>query len=307
MAAHPANDSDTDSILRTIRKRITYANVMATFAVFLALGGGAYAATRLPKNSVGTAQIKNRAVTPAKLNRASLAALSTTQSQGGQTGPQGPVGATGPQGLDGPAGDQGPAGAKGEKGDAGERGEAGGSGSTGPEGPRGPEGEPGEPGEPGPMGAQGPTGAEGPRGATGLTGSRGEKGEKGEKGEAGEPGPLLATLPSGKTLKGTFELRGFNQYVVDAITFQFPLPTVVVAYFPASSNPTECPGSVAEPKARPGAFCVYPYTEANVAQSIVFDPAALQAGHAGRFGAVLNAKNSGEEVVDYGTWAVTSP
>jgi hypothetical protein len=50
-----------------IRTHLTYANVMATIAVFMVLGGGAYAATKLPKNSVGSAQFKNNAVTKAKL------------------------------------------------------------------------------------------------------------------------------------------------------------------------------------------------------------------------------------------------
>ena len=45
-----------------IRGRLTYANVMATVAVFIALGGGAYAATTLPRNSVGSTQIKKGAV-----------------------------------------------------------------------------------------------------------------------------------------------------------------------------------------------------------------------------------------------------
>ena len=39
-----------------IRRQLTYANVMATVAVFLALGGGAYAAIKLPKNSVKAKQ-----------------------------------------------------------------------------------------------------------------------------------------------------------------------------------------------------------------------------------------------------------
>ncbi len=40
---------------------------MATIAVFLALGGGTYAATHLAKNSVGTKQLKNGAVTETKI------------------------------------------------------------------------------------------------------------------------------------------------------------------------------------------------------------------------------------------------
>jgi hypothetical protein len=42
-----------------IRRHLTYANVMATIAVFLVLGGGAYAAFHLPKNSVRSRNIVN--------------------------------------------------------------------------------------------------------------------------------------------------------------------------------------------------------------------------------------------------------
>lgn len=88
-----------------LRTRLTYANVMATIAVFLALGGGAYAAIKLPANSVGTKQIKRRAVTPAKLSKATRALLKA------QRGATGLPGATGPAGPAGPRGDAGPAGA----------------------------------------------------------------------------------------------------------------------------------------------------------------------------------------------------
>ena len=43
------------------------AMVVALIALFVALGGGAYATLGLPKSSVGTAQLKNGAVTRAKL------------------------------------------------------------------------------------------------------------------------------------------------------------------------------------------------------------------------------------------------
>jgi hypothetical protein len=73
-------------VLGSIRKRLTYANVMATLAVFIALGGVGYAAIKLPKNSVGTRQLKNRAVTTKKINKSTLKKLK------GTTGPQGPAG-----------------------------------------------------------------------------------------------------------------------------------------------------------------------------------------------------------------------
>jgi hypothetical protein len=51
-----------------LRGKLTYANVIATVALFVAMGGGAaYAATSLPKHSVGTPQIKAKAVTASKL------------------------------------------------------------------------------------------------------------------------------------------------------------------------------------------------------------------------------------------------
>ena len=47
---------------RRLRCHLSYANVMATVAVFVALGGGAYAATALPRGSVGRAQLRDHAV-----------------------------------------------------------------------------------------------------------------------------------------------------------------------------------------------------------------------------------------------------
>ena len=49
-----------------LRRHLTYANVMATAAVFLALGGVSYAAVVIPKNSVGNRQLKANAVTTEK-------------------------------------------------------------------------------------------------------------------------------------------------------------------------------------------------------------------------------------------------
>jgi hypothetical protein len=54
------------------RPSFTYANVIATLALFLALGGGAYAATQLPKNSVGSKQLKKNSVTAAKIQKGAV-------------------------------------------------------------------------------------------------------------------------------------------------------------------------------------------------------------------------------------------
>src|SRR5262245_58805993 len=50
-----------------MRNRLTYSNVVATLALFTVLGGASYAATNLPKNSVGTKQIKKNSVSTEKI------------------------------------------------------------------------------------------------------------------------------------------------------------------------------------------------------------------------------------------------
>jgi hypothetical protein len=112
--------------MKRFRPRLTYANVASTLCLFLVLGGGAaYAATQLPKNTVGSAQIRAGAVTPPKLSTTAKAALT------GAPGPQGPQGVQGALGPRGPEGEAGPRGFEGQR------------GLTGEPGPRGLEGEPG--------------------------------------------------------------------------------------------------------------------------------------------------------------------
>jgi hypothetical protein len=53
-------------------KRLTdhlRANVIGYLALFVALGGTGYAAVTIPRNSVGTRQLRNGAVTPVKLGK----------------------------------------------------------------------------------------------------------------------------------------------------------------------------------------------------------------------------------------------
>jgi hypothetical protein len=88
-------------MIRRIRPRLTYANVIATLALFLALGGGAYAAFKLPRNSVGSQQIKANAVSSSKVKDGSLLA---GDFKTGQI-PAGPRGLQGSPGLNGDKGD----------------------------------------------------------------------------------------------------------------------------------------------------------------------------------------------------------
>jgi hypothetical protein len=76
-------------------------------ALFVALSGTAYAAT-LPRNSVGTAQLKPNAVTTQKVKQGSLVLGDIKASQRddleGPAGPRGPAGPAGPAGAAGAAG-----------------------------------------------------------------------------------------------------------------------------------------------------------------------------------------------------------
>ncbi|MDX6609262.1 MAG: hypothetical protein QOF85_1187 [Solirubrobacterales bacterium] len=64
--------------MKQIRKRVTYANVMSSIAVFLVLGGGAaYAAKKIGSNeikgnSITTGKLKKEAVTSSKLKKNSV-------------------------------------------------------------------------------------------------------------------------------------------------------------------------------------------------------------------------------------------
>jgi hypothetical protein len=49
-------------MIERVRAHLSYANVMATLAVFIALGGASYAAFSLPRNSVGSRELKNQSV-----------------------------------------------------------------------------------------------------------------------------------------------------------------------------------------------------------------------------------------------------
>jgi len=55
-----------------LRPKLTYSNVIATIALFVALGGVATAATTLPRNSVGSKQLQNGSVNLRKLRNGAV-------------------------------------------------------------------------------------------------------------------------------------------------------------------------------------------------------------------------------------------
>jgi hypothetical protein len=91
--------------------------VVACIALIVALGGVGYAAVAIPKNSVGSAQVRNGSLQQSDLSKRTITALHGARGEQGTQGipgPKGNPGATGPRGLQGTPGAQG---SKGDKGD----------------------------------------------------------------------------------------------------------------------------------------------------------------------------------------------
>jgi hypothetical protein len=80
--------------MHRIRTKLTYANVVASLALFIALAGGtAFAASQFEKNSIPGRAIKQESIGPAKLSKAAKSTLV------GPAGPAGPAGAPGAPGA----------------------------------------------------------------------------------------------------------------------------------------------------------------------------------------------------------------
>jgi hypothetical protein len=103
-------------VLRAVRP--SPAIVIATIALLVALAGTGYAATSLPRNSVGNAQLQNNSVTTSKVKNRSLLKIDFAANQV-PSGPRGLKGSVGPPGPPGAAGARGPTGAAGAAGTAG--------------------------------------------------------------------------------------------------------------------------------------------------------------------------------------------
>jgi hypothetical protein len=90
--------------LREIGKHLR-GHFVAYLALFFALGGTSFAAVNaLPKNSVGSPQIKNGAIQKVDLAKRTVSSLRGLRGPSGPAGPQGPAGT---QGAQGPKGDTG--------------------------------------------------------------------------------------------------------------------------------------------------------------------------------------------------------
>src|SRR5213075_2732471 len=153
-------------MIRFSRPGLSYANVTATLALFVALGGSSYAAltitgrdvrngsltgTDLARGSIGSAEIRNDSIRGVDIRDGTITASDLAKPlrrdllAGTRAAPvvPGSVGPAGPQGEPGLKGDTGPQGDIGPKGDTGS---PGGQGPKGDTGATGPQGDPGPPG-----------------------------------------------------------------------------------------------------------------------------------------------------------------
>jgi Collagen triple helix repeat (20 copies) len=161
-------------------------------------------------------------------------------------------------------------------------------------------------GNKGPRGPRGPKGARGPQG---LQGPKGDTGPQGPKGDTGSPWTAGGTLPSGRSLGGSWAVAAgpevFPGTGVGVATISFGLPlaappelVVVKEGEEGKEHAAECPGTVIVPLAAPGKLCLYTASESGLA------PAAPPA--VGVVGAALTYSGSPGDI-NAGSWAVTAP
>jgi hypothetical protein len=197
----------------------TFANATAMLALLVALSGGAYAATRIPSNSVGTTQLKDGAVTTSKLASTSVTSAKVKEgalllsdfkhgqllSWQGAWAPGTAYAANDVVSHDGSSwiatvastGTAPPSPAwsmVAGRGAQGEPGRDGSNGVDGTDGQAGTDGEDGAPGAPGQPGTQGPQGPAGPTGPIGPVGPQGPSGVSNAVTVAGQSATPSATL-----------------------------------------------------------------------------------------------------------------
>ncbi|HEV7938569.1 MAG TPA: hypothetical protein VGP18_11180 [Solirubrobacteraceae bacterium] len=266
-----------------IRKRATFANVVATLALVFAMTGGAYAAGKYLVTS--TKQIKPSVLAQLK-------------------GKAGAPGAAGAQGPAGPAGAQGPAGANGKDGAAGANGTNGKDGAAGTSAT-----------------ATKYSGKECKEG--GLEVKSASAPAYVCNGSPWTAGGVLPEGKSeyghwavdGMASQGRV---GLSPTVVVPISFNIPLenaptPHVIRQGTPEADDPAGCSGEDSQEniKAEPGNLCIFVTTEENVAVDTTKHNLEdgivgylLQADKMGGM-AIVAAEEATERVLAYGVWVVT--
>ncbi len=211
------------------------------------------------------------------------------------------------------------------KGKQGPRGKTGKTGKTGSQGPAGPQGAKGDPGAPGASGASGSNGASVKLAAAGGCAEGGTKLTVGSEsqevcnGEEGPPGPAGPTcnasgeclLPVGATETGVWRFQKLDSIGSYPLSISYPLrlssaPNFIVVGEADSDTPgavTGCPGTVADPEAEAGNFCLYVDAANNVEEILIPSSTPVADPTSGIF-VVFGVSEPTLLVSGWGTWAV---
>lgn len=256
------------------RPKLSYSNVIATVALFVALGGAAIAAG-IPRHSVGARQLKRGAVTSHALRKGAVtrAKLARGSVIAGKLAPNSVF----PQAI-----------GNGAVTSAKLATNAVTSGAI----------------------ASGAIGA-GKLGSNAVTTPKIANDAVTLAKLGNEVAPLLGNLRSGQTLRGVFNLgteaSGSGDFISDGVSFFFPLTGTPTAnpVLEADGSTANCPGLAGgnqqTPNASPGNLCVYVSAPSGEAGSLeVKNQSRLG------FGLRANAKVSGPYEIT-GFWAVTAP
>jgi hypothetical protein len=260
-------------MLSLLRRRLCYANVVATLALVFAMSGGALAAGHYLLTS--TSQVSPKV-------------LKALKGKAGQTGPAGAQGSQGVQGTVGPSGAQGPA------------------GETGPAGVQGPAGEAGAAGKEGSPWTAGGTLPAG-KSETGAWSASG-----GAEDAASATGAVLASfaipLPTPPTVyaigieeglgepKENERVRKENEERKAKGEPELPL-----------TIPADCKGNFKKPEAVAGNLCVFVQHVNNVNVKTLAEPSGNHVtSTAGVIVYINPSVNFAEEFAIDGTWAVTA-
>jgi hypothetical protein len=265
--------------------QLSYSNVIATMALFIALGGAAVAAG-LPKHSVGAKQLKRGAVTTAALRKAAV--------KSGKLAPKSVVvGKIGPSAvLPGNIVNGGISSAKIGNGAVIARSIKNGVITTNK------------------LQKAAVTADKLAANSVGTNNLINDSVTAGKL--SNEIGPILGTLKSGQTLRGVFNLGGSSSSVDpisfrDSQVYQYPLLNAPAAnVLQPGANSSACAGlggGNTTPQAAGGQLCVY--ITGGTAESEL----SIEAGSSNRFGFGLLAKfkKGSDDNFVQGIWAVTAP
>jgi hypothetical protein len=278
-------------MLTAVRQRLSYSNVIATMALFIALGGVAVAAG-LPRNSVGANQLKRGAVTAAKIRKQAVTAAKLAP----QSVINGKLAANsvGPGNIGNGAVTTAKL-AKGSviaetiKNSVVTTNKLNSEAVTAPK-----------------LGKEAVTTAK--LDNESVTSAKLGKGSVTTAKLSDEVGPLLGTLKSGQTLRGVFDMGAESKSARGATSFQFPLqktpgisPTDILKFGETNANCSGVGSDEATPQAAPGRLCVYIRFE-NGLNTLTLDTVNRLG-----FGLAAFFATPAESNEVSGMWAVTAP